>query len=469
MRFTYGYDPAGRLTNLTLPNGDTQLRGLNPNGLPETVANTISATTTTWTLDWDPDGDIDQLAALSQGSATTDLVSTTGTPRGVASKGADHTVLASDIHGSNINSTGAGVPRANSYNAYGAPTGTDTLSPKLGYRGELTLGPLLNLRARDYQPTTGAFTTTDPINGVPGTTTLNNPYHYTNNNPLNLVDPTGLRPDDTTTGCESALIPIVCEYHDEIITTAAIVLSLAVGAIAGPVILAAYGPILGGAISGALGGMVFSIADQLGRTGRIDTDRLLFDTSLGAVGGAAGGALAELLAPAAKAMSFGRARTPWSSPIANDASAAAAQSSDDAARAATRAPGGGGHLTDPNPSPYQVHIDPRTGRGPMGIDTSGYKGPATANGGVRNSRAFWDDWAEAYPDTLSPTNQARVSGPRPRSPQVDDQWVQHFPETAGNRGETLVHHHLDCGPTAIALPQSVHGNTPGFGIWHAGC
>ncbi len=332
---TYGYDPAGRLTNLTLPNGDTQLRGLNPNGLPETVANTVSATTTTWTLDWDPDGDIDQLVALSQGSATTDLVSTTGAPRGVASKGADHTVLASDIHGSNINSTGAGVPRANSYNAYGAPTGTDTLSPKLGYRGELTLGPLLNLRARDYQPTTGAFTTTDPLNGVPGTTTLNNPYHYTDNNPLNLVDPTGLRPDDATTGCESALIPIVCEYHDEIITTAAIVLSVAVGVIAGPVILAAYGPILGGAISGAFGGM-FSIADQLGRTGRIDTDRLLFDTSLGAVGGAAGGALAELLAPAAKAMSFGRARAPWSSPIANEAPGAAAQSSDDILRQTPR-------------------------------------------------------------------------------------------------------------------------------------
>ena len=193
---TYGYDPAGRLTNLTLPNGDTQLRGLNPNGLPETVANTVSATTTTWTLDWDPDGDIDQLVALSQGSATTDLVSTTATPRGVASKGADHTVLASDIHGSNINSTGAGVPRANSYNAYGAPTGTDTLSPKLGYRGELTLGPLLNLRARDYQASTGAFTTIDPLGGVEGSSTINNPYHYSNNDPLNMVDPTGERPSD---------------------------------------------------------------------------------------------------------------------------------------------------------------------------------------------------------------------------------------------------------------------------------
>ena len=133
---------------------------------------------------------------------------------------------------------------------------------------------------------------------------------------------------------------------------------------------------------------------------------------------------------------------------------------------ATRATGA---VDDLHPSPYQVHIDPHTGRGPMAIDTAGYKGTATSNGGVRNSRAFWDDWATKYPDTLSEANQARIAGPRPRSPQVDDQWVQHFPETGGSQGETLVHHHLDCGPMAIPLPQSVHGNTPGFGIWHAGC
>ncbi len=196
---SYTYDPAGRLTALTLPSGDTQARVLNPDGMIETVTNTVSSTATTWTLDWDPDG-LDQLVTLSQGSATTDLVTAGGAPWGVASKGSDHTVLASDVHGSVINSTGAGVPRANSYNAYGAPTGSDTLSPKLGYRGELTLGPLTNLRARDYQPTTGAFTTIDPLNGVNGTTTLSNPYHYTDNNPLNQTDPSGLAPDDSAFG-----------------------------------------------------------------------------------------------------------------------------------------------------------------------------------------------------------------------------------------------------------------------------
>ena len=40
-------------------------------------------------------------------------------------------------------------------------------------------------------------------------------------------------------------------------------------------------------------------------------------------------------------------------------------------------------------SPYQVPIDPKTGKGPMGIDTSAFKsGEATLNGGIRNSKAF---------------------------------------------------------------------------------
>ena len=36
----------------------------------------------------------------------------------------------------------------------------------------------------------------DPLPGVNGTTTVANPYHYTDNDPLNKTDPLGLRPDD---------------------------------------------------------------------------------------------------------------------------------------------------------------------------------------------------------------------------------------------------------------------------------
>jgi RHS repeat-associated protein len=63
---------------------------------------------------------------------------------------------------------------------------------RLGYRGELTFDSLLYLRNRNDQPSTGQFTSRDPIDGTPGTTGVANPYHYVNNSPLMLIDPSGL-------------------------------------------------------------------------------------------------------------------------------------------------------------------------------------------------------------------------------------------------------------------------------------
>jgi RHS repeat-associated protein len=48
----------------------------------------------------------------------------------------------------------------------------------------------------NYDPTTGTFLTRDPLDGVNGTTTVGNPYAYGYNDPLNMVDPTGMRPTD---------------------------------------------------------------------------------------------------------------------------------------------------------------------------------------------------------------------------------------------------------------------------------
>jgi hypothetical protein len=116
-------------------------------------------------------------------------------------------------------------------------------------------------------------------------------------------------------------------------------------------------------------------------------------------------------------------------------------------------------------SPFQVHIDPNGG--PMAIDTSNFSGESTLNGGVRNARAFWKAWGEQYPETLSSANVQRIG--LGRSPVVDEQWVESFPETEDNMSETLAHHHLDCGPSAIPLPASVHGENPGYSIWHSTC
>ncbi|MFJ4592445.1 MULTISPECIES: RHS repeat-associated core domain-containing protein [unclassified Kitasatospora] len=58
---------------------------------------------------------------------------------------------------------------------------------------------LTNLGAREYQPTTGRFLNPDPIIDL-ATPQQWNAYAYSNNNPVNLADPSGLHPDGTCGG-----------------------------------------------------------------------------------------------------------------------------------------------------------------------------------------------------------------------------------------------------------------------------
>jgi hypothetical protein len=116
-------------------------------------------------------------------------------------------------------------------------------------------------------------------------------------------------------------------------------------------------------------------------------------------------------------------------------------------------------------TPYQVHIDPITGRGPMAIDTSMFtSGAPTSGGGIRNPVQFWSEWSAVYGDTLSTTNRTLIS--EGLSPVVDGVWTRQFPEHAPYLDEILIHHHLDYGPNAIPLPESVHAQQPGWSIWH---
>jgi RHS repeat-associated protein len=67
-------------------------------------------------------------------------------------------------------------------------------APALGYRGELGVDGLVWLRQRCYDPATRGFLSVDPLPPVPGTAWAANPYHYAGNDPVNRLDPLGLRP-----------------------------------------------------------------------------------------------------------------------------------------------------------------------------------------------------------------------------------------------------------------------------------
>ncbi|MCM3882391.1 DUF6531 domain-containing protein [Frankia sp. R82] len=67
-------------------------------------------------------------------------------------------------------------------------------SAGLGYRGELAFDGLLWQRARVLDPQTRSFLSPDPLEHVPGLPGAANAFHEAWNNPVGMLDPTGLRP-----------------------------------------------------------------------------------------------------------------------------------------------------------------------------------------------------------------------------------------------------------------------------------
>ncbi|QIS10583.1 DUF6531 domain-containing protein [Nocardia arthritidis] len=88
---------------------------------------------------------------------------------------------------------------ASGYDAFGRPDAVEPdraplLAPRIprfGYRGELVLDSLTDLRARLYDSALGRFTTRDPLTVLGQSALANNPYAYVRNDPLNRVDPEG--------------------------------------------------------------------------------------------------------------------------------------------------------------------------------------------------------------------------------------------------------------------------------------
>lgn len=210
----YGFDAKGALATVTdtrpgavrtttrATDGDGTLRGLST---VEPLGATHSAH-----LTWDTATAVPQIATATTAGADVNLVN--GVGRAFAVRGGQADVFAHDAHGSTLAlGDTADLARSAAYDEFGkaadgpatslfdevagtTATGAGDVSALFGYRGELTVNGLVNLRARDYATGLGRFTTVDPLDGVPGETTVTNPYHYANNDPLNQVDPLGLRP-----------------------------------------------------------------------------------------------------------------------------------------------------------------------------------------------------------------------------------------------------------------------------------
>jgi RHS repeat-associated protein len=188
--FGYAYDASGDLTSTSL--GGTEIQGTVWNidsPLPQAAEDVTPAGTATASYLYGPDGtDATMITAAGSYYPVTDwLGSVTGL----------------------VNSAGTQVS-ATTYGAYGtASTATPaagTPASSVGYAGSYTLPGgtgLDDMRARDYSPATGSFTSVDPM-----LTVSSQPYQYASDSPTYYTDPSGrlFGPDNLVAGVIGALV-----------------------------------------------------------------------------------------------------------------------------------------------------------------------------------------------------------------------------------------------------------------------
>jgi hypothetical protein len=77
-----------------------------------------------------------------------------------------------------------------------------------------------------------------------------------------------------------------------------------------------------------------------------------------------------------------------------------------------------------------------------------------AAGFPRNGPWFWRKLLQAHPEMFSDVNRRAIG--KSRAPSVDELWVKYNPEHSSFAGDKLIHHHIDQGSTASAIPELIH-------------
>jgi RHS repeat-associated protein len=190
----YAYDARERLTQVTQPDNSTLTYGYDANG------NRVRAV--------DAGGNVTNYVVDSTSRTPQVLVETDGSGRVVASytyglelisqrrEGVDSFYLHDALGSTRALTDGSGaVTDSYSYDAFGElMSSTGTTVNSFLYTGEQhdVASGLYYLRARYYNPSAGRFISMDPYRGALNAPATQHRYAYTQNNPVNATDPTGL-------------------------------------------------------------------------------------------------------------------------------------------------------------------------------------------------------------------------------------------------------------------------------------
>ncbi|WP_159570373.1 DUF6531 domain-containing protein [Curtobacterium sp. 18060] len=183
--------------------------------------------------------------------------------------------------------------------------------------GGVSVAGLEWLGARVYDPAARGFLSVDPLAPILGAAWSGNPYSYAGNDPLQAVDPLGLRPatdKDLQAYREAnqgaiANVRDWADEHSELISNIAIGVGIAATVLAmctplGPVVAIA---VMAGGGAALAGGM--SIKSNRGKDGKVDWGAVGVDALIGGVAGAVGGGTSLGLSKAVPAL--GRSSISW--------------------------------------------------------------------------------------------------------------------------------------------------------------